>query len=189
MQMHNRTPAPGNSKDLAVHQTLMRQDILTVGREFCQLDPLEPLQARLHRGYDMAKIDRYSHGRHSVQHIRAGFRPDVYNGPHLHSGASHINRCLITRIIIREHCTAAARGNGVTMNIGAHSRCEHDPGGVVTVKYQWPLDSTRGEHDLLGADPPKPFTCQPCVGLRWREMISPTLIHGKKIMIIIAGDG
>ncbi len=189
MQMHNRTPASGNGKDLTVHQTLMRQDILTVGREFRQLDAPEPLQTRLHRGYDMTPVDRYSDVRHGVRHFSAGLRPGVYNGPHFHSGASHINRCLITRVIVREHCAASTRGNGVTMNISTHSRGKHDARCVVSVKDQRSLDSARGKHDLLSADPPKPFTRYRGIGLRRPEMISPALIHGKKIMIVIAGCG
>ena len=42
--MHDRAPTAGNGKDLAVHQTFMRENISPIGRQFRQLDTLKALQ-------------------------------------------------------------------------------------------------------------------------------------------------
>ena len=136
----------------------------------------------------MPEIDRYPQICHGARNISTGLHSNVYHGPDFHAGVGHINRCLVTGIIVCEHRTTSARGNGVTMNIGTHSRGKHDARCVISVKDQRTFDSTRGEHNLLGPDPPKPFTRYRGIGRHRPEMVRSALVDGEKIMIVIASD-
>ena len=114
-------------------------------------------------------------------------RPGIHDGFYLCARVLQVECRPVGAVVVGEDHGPGSGKDRIAVDVFRDPGGQHDAGPVVVAEDQGPLDGARGQHHLLGADPPEPLTR--AAGRFRGQVIRPSLQGQQEVVLVVACHG